>query len=131
MDDFVSKPFDARSLVSSILRYVRPTSGRVARPVASAPESHTKAVMPWPQIEGIDASDAGGRLGGDVDLFRSLLKRFLEEFAVVELGTETPDAAALAVHAGCLHKLGGCSGLLGAKAIHRLAAAAEAACRFR
>jgi CheY-like chemotaxis protein len=129
MDDFVSKPFDAKSLVSSILRHVRPTSGPVARPVASGPESHPKAAIPWPQIEGIDASDAGGRLGGDVNLFRSLLKRFLEEFAVVELGTGTPDAAALAVHAGRLHKLGGCGGLLGAKAIHQLAIAGEAACR--
>jgi PAS domain S-box-containing protein len=129
MDDFISKPFDAKSLVSSILRHVRPTNGRVARPIAPVAESNTKAAIPWPQIEGIDASDAGGRLGGDVDLFRSLLERLLEEFAVVELGTDTPDAAALAVHAGRLHKLGGCGGLLGAKAIHRLAIAAEAACR--
>jgi hypothetical protein len=58
-----------------------------------------------------------------------LLKRFLEEFAIVELGTDTPDAAALAVKAGRLHKLGGCGGLLGAKEINRLAVAAEAACR--
>jgi len=129
MDDFISKPFDAKSLVSSILRHVQPASGRVARPVAAVPESHTKAAIPWPQIEGIDANDAGGRLGGDVNLFRTLLKRFLEEFAVVELWTNTPDPAALAVHAGRLHKLGGCGGLLGAKAIHQLAIAAEAACR--
>jgi len=64
-----------------------------------------------------------------VNLFRSLLKRFLEEFEVIELGTDTPDAAALAVHAGRLHKLAGCGGLLGAKAINQLAIAAEAACR--
>jgi PAS domain S-box-containing protein len=129
MDDFISKPFDARSLVSSILRHVRPTSGRVAPPIASAPESHTKAAIPWPQIDGIDARDASGRLGGDVDLFRSLLERLLEEFAVVEVGADFPDAAALAVHASHLHKLGGCGGLLGAKVIHRLAIAAEGACR--
>ena len=130
MDDFISKPFDARSLVSSILRHVRPTSERAAAPVAPAAQSHTNAAaVPWPQIEGIDAIDVGGRLGGDVNLFRSLLQRFLEEFAVVDLGTDTPDAAALALHAGRLHKLGGCGGLLGAKAINRLAIAAEAACR--
>jgi PAS domain S-box-containing protein len=130
MDDFISKPFDARSLVSSILRHVRPTSERAAAPVAPAAQSHTNAAaVAWPQIEGIDANDVGGRLGGDVNLFRSLLQRFLEEFAVVDLGTDTPDAAALALHAGRLHKLGGCGGLLGAKAINRLAIAAEAACR--
>ncbi len=97
--------------------------------MAPVPESHAKAAIPWPQIEGIDANDAGGRLGGDVDLFRSLLKRFLEEFAVVEFGTDTPDAGALAVQAGRLHKLAGCGGLLGAKAINQLGIAAEAACR--
>ena len=129
MDDFVSKPFDARSLVNSILRHVRPTSARASALVAPAPETRAKAAVPWPQIEGIDANDVGGRLGGDVNLFRSLLQRFLEEFAAVEFETDTPDAAALAVHAGRLHKLGGCGGLLGAKAINRVAVAAEAACR--
>jgi len=129
MDDFVSKPFDAKSLVSSILRHVRPTGSQHARPLAPVTQSHTTVPIHWPQIEGIDANDAGERLGGDVNLFRSLLKRFLEEFEVIELATDRPDAAALTVHAGRLHKLGGCGGLLGAKEINRLAVAAEVACR--
>ena len=81
-----------------------------------------------PQIEGIDSSDVRERLNDDVDLFRSMLKRLLDEFSDIAIPVAAPDPAALAAHAGRLHKLRGSAGMLGAKAIQSLAGDAEAAC---
>ncbi len=57
-----------------------------------------------------------------------MLKRLLGEFANVALPERVAEAGALATHAGRMHKLRGSAGLLGAKAIQRLAGEAEAAC---
>jgi HPt (histidine-containing phosphotransfer) domain-containing protein len=83
---------------------------------------------PWPEIDGIDSKDARERLNNDFELFRSMLKRLLGEFADVALPEQAGDAGTLALHAGRMHKLRGSAGLLGAKAIQRLAGEAEAAC---
>ncbi len=53
MDDYLVKPFDAQALVGSILRHVKLAGERPARRLDAA-----EAGPPWPQIEGIDASDA-------------------------------------------------------------------------
>jgi HPt (histidine-containing phosphotransfer) domain-containing protein len=87
-----------------------------------------QAHAPWPEIDGIDSADARERLNNDFELFRSMLKRLLGEFADVALPDRGADAATLAMHAGRMHKLRGSAGLLGAKAIQRLAGDAEAAC---
>jgi CheY-like chemotaxis protein len=128
MDDFIIKPFDAPVLVDSILRHVGPASGQLARRIDAAPATRAQALVPWPEIEGIDSSDARERLSDDFGLFRSMLKRLLDEFSDVAIPLVAQDPRALAVHAGRLHKLRGSAGLLGAKAIQQLAGEAEAAC---
>ena len=124
MDDYITKPFDAKALVSSILRHVKPDTGAPDQPRDSTDGTLTSAAAPWMEIEGIDSSDVSGRLSGDFDLFRSLLKRLFSEFTDVTM----PDPVDLAVHAGRMHKLRGSAGMLGAKAIHQLAGEVEAAC---
>jgi len=129
MDDYIIKPFEAQQLMRSVLRHVHlpavaPGTGLVeARGVARQPQAM------WPEIDGIDSQDARDRLNDDFELFRSMLKRLLGEFADVTLpGGEGTGPAALALHAGRMHKLRGSAGLLGAKSIQRLAGEAEAAC---
>jgi CheY-like chemotaxis protein len=124
MDDYITKPFDANALVSSILRHVKPDTGAPDRHHDAPDGILTHAAPPWMEIEGIDSSDARGRLSGDFDLFRSLLKRLFCEFTDVTM----PDRVDLTVHAGRMHKLRGSAGMLGAKAIHQLAGKVEAAC---
>ena len=127
MDDYIIKPFDAQQLMRSVLRHVRlPTFAHASKPV----EARNAAAQPhaaWPEIDGIDSEDARERLNNDFELFRSMLKRLLGEFADVALPDEGADAGALAIHAGRMHKLRGSAGLLGAKSIQRLAGEAEAA----
>ncbi|MEP7295248.1 MAG: PAS domain S-box protein, partial [Burkholderiales bacterium] len=130
MNDYVVKPFDAQALVGSILHHAKPSNGRLTRQTDAAPETSAETPVPWPEIEGIDSRDVGERLGQDFDLFRSMLARLLEEFSDIAIPAlaRAQDPVALAVHAGRMHKLRGCAGILGAKAIHQLAGQAEAAC---
>ena len=128
MDDYIVKPFDAQQLMRSVLRHVQPPGGLQAYQ-PTVPQDGTAALhAAWPEIEGIDSEDARERLNNDFELFRSMLKRLLGEFADVALPEQASGAGTLAIHAGRMHKLRGSAGLLGAKAIQRLAGEAEAAC---
>ena len=128
MDDYIVKPFDAQQLMRSVLRHVHLAPGSHARELAQARDTAEQQHLPWPEIDGIDSVDARERLNNDFELFRSMLKRLLGEFADVALPDPAADAATLATHAGRMHKLRGSAGLLGARAIQRLAGEAEAAC---
>ncbi len=129
MDDYIAKPFDAPSLVRSILHHVQPAADSSARDIDAASQATARAwAAPWPEIEGIDSGDARERLSNDIDLFRSMLRRLLGEFADLELPAQGGDANALVMHAGRMHKLRGSAGMLGAKEIQQLAGEAELAC---
>jgi len=128
MDDYLVKPFDAQSLVASILRRVAHVNGRLVHPIACSPDAPTSEAMPWPEIEGIDRLDVRERLSDDFGLFRSMLKRLLDEFSDVSIPIAGRAPTDLAVHAGRMHKLRGSAGILGAKGIHQLAGEAETAC---
>ena len=127
MDDFIIKPFDAQALVGSILRHVTPASDRSERKLYVVPETPARSAVPWPEIEGIDSSDVRARLSNDFGLFRSMLKRLLDEFFDVAMPAVAEGPVALAIHKGRMHKLKGSAGMLGAKTIQRLASEAEAA----
>jgi PAS domain S-box-containing protein len=127
MDDYIVKPFDAQALVSSILRRVQPANSAAA--LIECPAARLAATS-WPEIEGIDSHDARERLSGDVGLFRSLLKRLLDEYSDLSVPAAA-DPVALALYGGRMHKLKGNAGMLGAKEIHGLCGEAEAACVAR
>jgi PAS domain S-box-containing protein len=126
MNDFISKPFDAGDLVHALRRHVRPPVEIDTAAASLLPPWTVPAAVPWPEIDGIDTGDVQARLDGDVDLFRSMLKRLLDEFEVVPLPRDT---GTLAATAGRMHKLRGMAGALGAAAVHDLAGVAEVACR--
>jgi len=129
MNDFVIKPFDAQALVRTILRHVEPAHGELRPQVLDGmPATRADAAVPWPEIEGIDKSDARARLSNDFGLFRSMLGRLLDEFSDVGVSAPASEPEALAVQAARLHKLRGSAGLLGAKEIQQVAREAEAAC---
>ena len=128
MDDFIVKPFDAQALVGSILRHVKPSPGRPTRQSDAAGLALPEARTPWPEIEGIDSSDAGERLSQDFGLFRSMLERLLDEFTNLAVPALAQNPLALALHTRRMHKLRGSAGMLGAKAIQQLAGEAETAC---
>ena len=132
MNDFVSKPFEPRALVACIRRYLpkdrltHPEGTDTRKPVS---QSERAGPADWPAIAGIDGEDVRHRLGGDKTLFRNMLARMLDEFVVGDAEHSLLDLSNLVTASAHLHKLKGSAGLLGAKEIHRVAGAAEVACR--
>jgi PAS domain S-box-containing protein len=128
MDDFIVKPFDVRNLVSTIQRHVKGADRAEAMQVDYLPAISVPAAILWPHIDGIDTGDVRARLGDDLNLFIAMLERLLGEFCSITMPTVHEDAAALDLHLRRMHKLRGGAGMLGAKAIQRLAGEAEQAC---
>jgi PAS domain S-box-containing protein len=126
MDDYVIKPADAQTLVGSILRHVKPSSGQIRRQLDD--ERAAPPAVPWPAIDGIDTGEARKYLSGDLGLFRSMLERLLEDFSSVQAPAAAQGKAALAAHGARMHRLRGNAGMLGAQAIHQLSGRAEEAC---
>jgi HPt (histidine-containing phosphotransfer) domain-containing protein len=106
---------------------VQPMSVQDATSIQSVTAAAPQQAVEWPDIDGIDADDVRGRLSDDVVLFRSSLKRLLDEFSDVASPIREVGVATCAYHAGRMHKLRGSAGMLGAKAIAQLAAEAEVA----
>jgi PAS domain S-box-containing protein len=127
MDDFIVKPFDAPTLITSILRQVRISVLQAATPTVALSQPPPPATVPWPAIAGIDLTDARVRLCDDFGLFLSSLRRLLKEFSDISIPSISDGAAAQAAYAARMHKLSGAAGMLGANAIQQLAIDARAA----
>src|SRR5688572_6160597 len=83
MNSFITKPFDADALVKIILRHVKPTINQLERRLGGGGDPGGS--VPWPDIEGIDAPDVRSRLGDDLQLFGSMLRRLFSEFSSVAI----------------------------------------------
>jgi HPt (histidine-containing phosphotransfer) domain-containing protein len=127
MNDFISKPFDALTVVRSIRRHVLPAPMRdgIAR---SPTPAQTPAALSWPEIRGIDSSDVRFRLNDELPLFLSMLRRLLKEFPQDSFEEASLVAGVDATRASRMHKLRGSAGILGAKTIADLAGQVERAC---
>jgi PAS domain S-box-containing protein len=127
MDDFIVKPFDAPTLITSIMRHVRISALQAATPTVALSEPQPPATVPWPEIAGINLTDARMRLCDDFGLFLSNLRRLIKEFSDAAM-PPAADPEAQASYAARMHKLSGSAGMLGANAIQQLAVDARAAC---
>jgi two-component system, sensor histidine kinase and response regulator len=128
MDDFLSKPLEPDTLIRVVRRHVERARG-IALPIRPRDAVRRRAGAAWPHIEGIDSRDAAERLGQDVSLFASMLGRLMREFGRLEplpAGNDWDDDLRRAAGAH-MHKLRGSAGMLGARAIQRLACEAETA----
>jgi PAS domain S-box-containing protein len=128
MDDFLSKPLDPDTLIRVVRHHVGRARG-VPLPIRPRAAVRRKTGAAWPHIEGIDSRDAAERLGHDVSLFASMLGRLLREFASLEPlpPGEAWDEGVRRAAGARMHKLRGSAGMLGARAIQRLATDAETA----
>jgi len=128
MDDFIIKPFDAPTLIRSILQQLKIAGPRAATPISTFIPGAPTAAIAWPEIDGIDSADVRARLRDDLTLFRSSLKRLLNEFSDVAIPAAMNEENVAVEYAVRMHKLTGSAGMLGAKTIHRLAVDTRAAC---
>ncbi|MCA9641204.1 MAG: PAS domain S-box protein, partial [Myxococcales bacterium] len=121
MDDFVSKPFEARELIRAIQRQLY---GRGTLSSLPANDADSR----WPTLREIDVAEAKLRLSGDFELFKDLIGRFLEEHTHAPSASHPQTEAGRDALAKQLHKLKGAAGAFGAKSVHQLATRAEASC---
>ncbi len=128
MDDFIIKPFDALTLVSSIRRHVRLSNLHAVTAIDALVEPRAQTQRVWPVIDGIDSADVQARLYDDLDLFRSSLRRLIDEFSDVAITCAAQEPDALVAYAARMHKLSGSAGMLGAEAIRQLAIDTRTAC---
>ena len=118
MNDFLTKPFEPQTLVMCLRKHA------IARRAGSPHNTPPFAMMSsWPEIVGVDTSGRE-RCLGDIELFRSLLKRMLEEL----MPTETGDSGSPEALRAWAHKLKGSAATLGAHVIADRAGTIEAAC---
>ncbi len=125
MDEFLSKPLEPKALIRAIRRAVQQAQG-APLPIR-ATEAASEAPRPWPTIEGIDTGEVAQRMGHDLALFTSSLRRLFSEFGEFRDEQATrqrlqDDPVGLTAR---LHKLRGSAGMLGARRLHQLAGEAE------
>jgi CheY-like chemotaxis protein/HPt (histidine-containing phosphotransfer) domain-containing protein len=122
MDDFVQKPFERRELLERVATH----AARFRTRIPSAAPAAEPVPDDWPEIDGIDGADARARLGGDRELFSSLLERLARELddfcADVRANAGVGEPARWAAR---LHKLRGMAGNLGARRFAQAAAELE------
>ncbi|KPA90371.1 PAS domain S-box [Pseudomonas asplenii] len=129
MDDFLTKPLEPSALIRAIRRAVERMRGTSVA-VSTIATSQDEPAEQWPVIEGLDMREAAYRFGNDVQLFRTSVRRFFNEFAgfadsEAVLQRKQQPGPLIAD----LHKLRGVAGLLGATLVGQLAGQAESLLR--
>lgn len=133
INDFLTKPFDAATLVRTLVRFV----GLRPEPVAATSESRLLAAAApaaplyegWPRIEGVAIEEVHDRLSGDLGLFRLLVTQLVSDFLPLPEFPRTGSPREVAEYGRLMHKLRGGSGQLGCKSIQDLSRRIEALCR--
>jgi len=128
MNDHIPKPIDPNELQQKLLRWVRPIRRSTPSASVTPAAANRDLLVSMPEIEGIDARDALGRLGNDLQCYSSLLRSACRDYR----GSAASARATLAIGdrdgaTRYLHGLRGVLGNLGATQALELATALEEA----
>lgn len=78
MNDYVTKPIDAKDLWRALTQWIKPMEREL--PVGFVSPEDSNQNINVPQINGIDTQTALSRVGNNLELYTSLLKRFFDEY---------------------------------------------------
>jgi two-component system sensor histidine kinase/response regulator len=129
MNDHVSKPIDPAALFETVSRFYKPAD------VVVLPQAQPAAVandLELPMIDGLDIQDGLARVAGNKNLYRKLLRQFVDQQgqSVGEITAALArDDPALAERGA--HTLKGVAANLGAKQVQSAAAMLEEIIRHR
>ena len=131
LDDYISKPVDVGQLTRILLRWLAPSAGpeQPEGPLPGTPAAASGSALPPAILANLNTSAAVERLGGNLDLYRRLMRLFRQEHAglLLEIGAalRSPD---LPLAHRSAHTLKGLAGTLGADHLRELARQLEEAC---
>ncbi|MBF0151217.1 MAG: response regulator [Magnetococcales bacterium] len=123
MNDHVPKPMDSRQLMSVLHRWIKPREGLGIPFVPSRGQSMWNQIPSLPEtLPGFDVAGAVRRLGGNQQLFCSLLLDFKRDFAQgaqkVRRHLERGGLENEMMARGMVHAIRGTAGNLGAQDLH-------------
>jgi PAS domain S-box-containing protein len=138
MTDHISKPVDSEELFGTLARYYRPSGIAVDDSNTLGAMSHDGiGALPWtgessaetvtlPSVEGLDVSSGLLRVGGNRELYVTLLRQFIHEQGDVAVRIrDLLEAGHNEVAARLVHTLRGLAGNLGADGVQGAAAELE------
>jgi signal transduction histidine kinase/CheY-like chemotaxis protein/HPt (histidine-containing phosphotransfer) domain-containing protein/HAMP domain-containing protein len=134
MNDHVPKPIDPDQLIETLARFYEPSFAAAPDDIgARAVERERSAgTDDLPPIEGLDARAGISRVGGNQQLYRKLLRDFIDQQAATVVVIEGAIASGDADRARLLaHSLKGVAGNIGATRVHEAAARLENVVRDR
>lgn len=124
MNAHLAKPIDPPTLLRTLLEWIPAQHNTPQAPATLSAPSSTQT----PQIEGLDCAQALLRLSGNVGLFHTLLRKFLNGVpATITVINELYAAQNLEAASKQLHSLRGVLGNIAALQAHRLATDTELA----
>ena len=130
MDDHIAKPIEPSELFSTLVKWITPGErGSVAEP---RPRESDSDVESFPDLPGIDTASGVDRVGGNRELFRTLLSTFAASRAGMaeEIESALRDGD-LTQAEQLVHTLKGVSGNISARRLHIAARELESAIRMR
>ncbi|MGV8118767.1 MAG: response regulator [Candidatus Xenobiia bacterium LiM19] len=128
MNDHVTKPIDPDELFSALLRWIKPGDRKAPEGVGERRGKlrNEEPGLTVPELEGIDSKAGLARVGGNVRLYRDLLKKFVRDTGMGHqeiVGALDKNDQELARRLA--HTIKGTSGNIGAAELYNAAAAVE------
>jgi two-component system sensor histidine kinase/response regulator len=129
MHAHITKPIDPELLYRTLMQFYRPDR---AVAVSAITVDHSSPTDPPFDVAGLDVVDGLRRVAGNVKLYRSLLRQFVEQQAdAVSKINASVEQQDFTLAERLLHTLKGVSGNLGAKTTNQMAAELEISLRNR
>lgn len=124
MNDHVAKPIDPDRLMATLAKWVRPSGGGTAKPLAKPASDKLSADLA--ALTAFDVADGVRRIGGSADAYRRQLGRFREHYAdaAAELRRIATARGAHAAEEYC-HTLKGVAGAIGARTLYQTVTAVD------
>jgi signal transduction histidine kinase/CheY-like chemotaxis protein len=128
MNEHIAKPINPKVLYSALLKWIEHKERQPSEQLAAAVPDITEEPQSLPDLPGIDSEAGIARVGGNVGLYKKLLRKFVENNAGAIDEIESAYAAGDGERAiRTAHTLKGVGGSIGAEALQSAAADLETA----